>query len=324
MAFHRAGVFAGRTANGVDASLLANFEIDVTVSSRPANSRLLPVTRRWLACRSPKYINLDRCILEPVVDQPGDTGQLPLFLRLAADSTRWRLLTELARSDRRVSELTELLGERQNSVSYHLGRLRAGGLVSGHRSAADGRDSYYRIEFSRCAELLAQTGTALHPSLVPDAATRRVDPRPARRRGPVRVLFLCTGNSARSQIAEVLLQQAGGERVEVASAGSHPKALHPAALRVIRSYGIDPTDRRSKPLSEFIQRRFDYVITLCDRVREVCPDFPGHPDAIHWSIPDPAAATGGGRAIAAAFRATAADLQERVAFLTGRILSAAA
>jgi ArsR family transcriptional regulator, arsenate/arsenite/antimonite-responsive transcriptional repressor / arsenate reductase (thioredoxin) len=92
-------------------------------------------------------------------------GAPPGFLRLAGHPLRWRLLTELARTDRQVRELTGLLDQPQSLVSYHLGRLRAGGLVSARRSSADGRDSYYRIDLARCRELLAETGLALHPGL---------------------------------------------------------------------------------------------------------------------------------------------------------------
>ena len=242
---------------------------------------------------------------------PADASP-PAFLRLAGDPLRWRLLSELARSDRRVGELTALVDQRQNAVSYHLGRLRAGGLVSMRRSSADGRDSYYRIELARCGRLLAATGAALHPALgdpvTPAALGRRV----------ARVLFVCTGNSARSQIAEALLAHAAAERVEVASAGSDPKPLHPNAVQVMREYGIDLAGRRSKHLDEFTGRHFDYVITLCDKVREVCPEFRGGPEAIHWSIPDPAAA-GTGRASYPAFRAVAAELHTRIGFLTQAI-----
>jgi protein-tyrosine-phosphatase/DNA-binding transcriptional ArsR family regulator len=240
----------------------------------------------------------------------------PPFLRLAGDPTRWRLLSELARSDRRVGELTALVGQPQNAVSYHLGRLRAGGLVSMRRSSADGRDSYYRIDLTRCGQLLASTGASLHPALGAGAAPA------AHSLGttPVAVLFLCTGNSARSQIAEALLARAAGERVEVASAGSHPKPLHPNAIRVMRSYGIDLTGARSKHLDDVIGRHFDYVITLCDKVREVCPEFHGHPEPIHWSIADPAAAGTG----YAAFNAMAADLQTRIGFLIHAIALPAA
>jgi len=240
---------------------------------------------------------------------PADVAP-PAFLRLAGDPLRWRWLSELARSDRRVGELTGLVGQPQNAVSYHLSRLRRGGLVSMRRSSADGRDSYYRIELARCGQLLAAAGEALHPGLG-SAGTPAAQPQ---RTAPVRVLFLCTGNSARSRIAEAFLADAAGGRVQVASAGSHPKPLHPNAVRVMRSYGIELTGGRGKHLDEVSGRPFDYVITLCDKVREVCPELPGHPEPIHWSIPDPAAA-GTGRAGYAAFRAVAADLHSRIGFL---------
>lgn len=238
----------------------------------------------------------------------------PAFLRLAGNPVRWRLLTELARSDLRVGELTARVGHPQNAVSYHLGRLRDGGLVSVRRSSADHRDSYYHVELTRCGELLAATGVALHPGLAPSPATIR------RRRGAprVRVLFLCTGNSSRSQIAEALLTHAAGHLVEAASAGSHPKALHANAVRVMREYGIDISGRRSKHVDELTERRFEYVITLCDKVREVCPRLPGRPEPIHWSIPDPAA-DDAGRAGYPAFRRVAADLHTRIEFFTRRI-----
>jgi len=177
------------------------------------------------------------------------------FMQLAGEPVRWRLLSELARSDRRVGELTALVGQPQNAVSYHLGRLRAGGLVSMRRSSADARDSYYRIELTRCGQLLEATGAALHPGLAAGAARTAA---PVGRRAQVaRVLFLCTGNSARSQIAEALLAHAARESVKVASAGSHPKPVHPNAGRVMREYGIDLAGLRSKHLDEFTGRRFD-------------------------------------------------------------------
>jgi protein-tyrosine-phosphatase/DNA-binding transcriptional ArsR family regulator len=229
----------------------------------------------------------------------------PRFLRLAGHPLRWRLLSELARSDRRVGELCELAGHRQSLVSYHLRQLRDGGLVSARRSLADGRDSYYVLELARCGELLAGAGAALHPGLVPTASSGRGSAR-------ARVLFLCTGNSARSQMAEALAEQLSGGTVQAASAGSHPKPLHPGAVRVMRERGIDLAGRRSKHLGEFTGRRFDYVISLCDRVREVCPEFPGAPQAIHWSVRDPAREPGAGLP---AFERTAAELETRIGFL---------
>jgi ArsR family transcriptional regulator, arsenate/arsenite/antimonite-responsive transcriptional repressor / arsenate reductase (thioredoxin) len=231
----------------------------------------------------------------------------PRFLRLAGHPVRWRLLSELARSDRRVGELCDLADRRQSLVSYHLRQLRDGGLVSVRRSAADGRDTYYVIDLACCRELLSSAGMSLHPAL---GSTPR-----ERRSADARVLFLCTGNSARSQIAEALCERLSGGAVSAASAGSHPKPLHPNAVRVMRERGIDLAGRRSKHLSEFGHRRFDYVISLCDRVREVCPEFPGGPKLIHWSIPDPAREPGSDEETLPAFERTATELGSRIDFL---------
>ncbi|HEX6621297.1 MAG TPA: ArsR family transcriptional regulator [Solirubrobacteraceae bacterium] len=247
---------------------------------------------------------------------PGANVSPPSFLALAGHPLRWRVLSELARSDRRVRELCGLVGGPQALVSYHLGRLRAEGLVCMHRSAADGREAYYRLDLARCGELLGATGAALHPGLGPA-------PRARRRREPVRVLFLCTGNSARSQMAEALARQIGGGSVEAFSAGSHPKPLHPNAVRVMRARGIDLADRRSKHVSEFATWRFHAVITLCDRVREVCPELPGHPELIHWSIPDPARAGDTDELSYPAFERTASELAQRIPFVLELIEEAA-
>jgi len=219
----------------------------------------------------------------------------PRFLQLAGHPLRWRLLSELAQSDLRVGELCERAGRRQSLVSYHLRQLRDEGLVSARRSAADGRDSYYVLDLARCRELLAHAGGALHPALAsaPPVAMAEAS-----------VLFLCTGNSSRSQIAEALYPG------EAASAGSHPKPLHPHAVQVMRERGIDISARRSKHLSEFAGRRFDCIVSLCDRVREVCPEFPGEPETIHWSIPDPAR-----DGTLDAFERTATELETRIGFL---------
>ncbi len=245
-----------------------------------------------------------------VVDGPG----LPDFLQLTGHPLRWRLLGELARSDRMVHELTGLVGHPQNLVSYHLGKLRDARLVSARRSSADRRDAYYTVDLTRVRDLLSAAGGALHPGL------RLVPPSPGPAGpGAVRVLFLCTGNSARSQMAEALATSRSGGAVEASSAGSHPKPLHPNAVRVMRDeYGIDLADHAPKHLAVFADRQFDCVISLCDRVREVCPEFPGEPETVHWSIPDPAA-RGGDDASYPAFQQTAAELETRIGFLVAAL-----
>jgi ArsR family transcriptional regulator, arsenate/arsenite/antimonite-responsive transcriptional repressor / arsenate reductase (thioredoxin) len=243
---------------------------------------------------------------------PAASTSPPSVLSLAADPLRWRLLSELARSDRRVSELCELAGRRQSLVSYHLRQLRDAGLVSTRRSAADGRDSYYVLDLARCGELLLSAGVALHPGLVPASSAPA---RPPHRAAVTRVLFLCTGNSARSQIAEALAEALSDGTVSAASAGSDPKSLHPNAVRVMSERGIDISGRRSKHLSELSGERFDYVISLCDRVREVCPEFPGRPELIHWSVPDPARGVGSDDETFPEFERTARELETRVRFL---------
>ena len=227
---------------------------------------------------------------------------------------RWQLVTELGSSDRRVGELVQLVGKPQNVVSYHLAELRRGQLVSARRSSADGRDVYYRAHLFRCRDLLADAGGSLHAGLSLQALDGTVRPRRAR------VLFLCTGNSARSQMAEALVEHRSKGVVTARSAGSHPKALHPNAVRAMAERGIDIAGRPTKPLTRFVRSRFDHVITLCDKVREVCPEFPGAPTTAHWSIPDPAV---NGRAEASylAFQQVADDIDERVTLLLADLSS---
>lgn len=240
---------------------------------------------------------------------PATADPLPEFLRLAAHPIRWRLLTELARSDRRGRELGTLLGRRQNLVAYHLGRLRDGRLVRAHRSSADGRDVYYRLDLGRCRQLLATTATELHPALLADPAPRPV-------RAPARVLFLCTGNSARSQIAEALLRARAGGTVQVASAGSHPRPLADRVGALLRARGVDPAGLRAKHVDDVADGAFDLVITLCDRVREVCPDVEPGAAHVHWSVPPPDPAD------PAALEAIADDLEARIAFLLPTLAAA--
>jgi len=127
-----------------------------------------------------------------------------------------------------------------------------------------------------------------------------------------RVLILCTGNSARSQMAEGLLRHLAAERFEVASAGVAPGHVRPEAVEVMRELGIDISSHRSKSVDEFIAQEFDYVITVCDNANEQCPVFPGRTKRIHWSFEDPAAAQGDESARLGVFRRVRDEISERL------------
>lgn len=117
-----------------------------------------------------------------------------------------------------------------------------------------------------------------------------------------RALILCTGNSARSQMAEGLLRHFGGDRFEVHSAGTHPSFVRPEAIEAMREIGIDISDHRSKSVTEFADQEFDYVITVCSKANENCPIFPGRVERVAWDFDDPAAVEGDLDTRLAAFR----------------------
>jgi protein-tyrosine-phosphatase len=180
------------------------------------------------------------------------------------------------------------------------------------RSSADRRDAYYSLDLRRCRQLLTEAGTALHPGLALDSTQPNLEARKGHR---TRVLFLCTGNSTRSQLAEALLRDVGGDAVVVASGGSHPKPVHSNAVRVMRERGIDLSRSSPKHFDRFSRRRFDYVVTLCDKVREICPEFPGDPRRIHWSIADPGLEGDTDEESYPAFLRTVSEIETRVQFL---------
>lgn len=127
------------------------------------------------------------------------------------------------------------------------------------------------------------------------------------------VLFLCTHNAARSQIAEAVLRRRAGDRFEVASAGSEPSGIvHPLALRVVEELGGDPTAHRSKGFEEVMGREWDLVVTVCDQAQEACPALPGRTIAAHWGVPDPSRVEGTEEERWAAFRAAQKLLTRRI------------
>lgn len=127
-----------------------------------------------------------------------------------------------------------------------------------------------------------------------------------------RVLILCTGNSARSQMAEGLLRHDGGQAFEVLSAGVEPSRVRPQAIEAMREIGIDISSQRSKSVDEFAGQAFDYVITVCDNARESCPVFPAATVRLHWSFDDPAAALGDETARLAVFRRVRDEIRSRL------------
>ncbi len=129
---------------------------------------------------------------------------------------------------------------------------------------------------------------------------------------PIRVLFVCTGNSARSQIAEALLTQHGGADFEVHSAGTEPKGVNPYTIRVLAEAGIDWSAATSDPVTAYLGQTFDYVITVCDRARETCPVFPGSTNSLHWGLDDPAEVEGDDETRLAAFRRTRVEVAQRI------------
>ncbi len=241
--------------------------------------------------------------------------QAPEVFKMLGHDVRWQLMSLLRRSDCRVHELVRASGRPQNLVSYHLRQLRDLGLVHERRGDADNRDVYYHLDLGYLQKLLHQGGQLLHPALgAPATATSATDE-------AVSVLFLCTHNSARSQMAEALLRARGPASLQVFSAGSEPAAVHPLAVEAMSELGIDMGGQVAKHLDQYDGQHFDYVITVCDRVREVCPVFGNETKTIHWSIADPAAAAGSLTERHGVFRQTAAELATRIDFLLPALLS---
>jgi ArsR family transcriptional regulator, arsenate/arsenite/antimonite-responsive transcriptional repressor / arsenate reductase (thioredoxin) len=162
---------------------------------------------------------------------------------------------------------------------------------------------YYRLDVGRLRSDLKQLGAGLHPALGPprgsDVATGSV-------------LFLCSGNSARSQMAEALLRHRTMGRVTSSSAGTHPEGVHPLAIQVLEGRGVSIRDLRSKHWSEIGDRRFDRIVSLCDIARDELPDALLGSNHVHWSLADPAAVGGSAARRNAAFQSAAGEISERI------------
>jgi protein-tyrosine-phosphatase len=232
--------------------------------------------------------------------------QPPEFIKLLANDLRWGLLKALTTGDHQVNELVTQLQQPMNLVSYHLKKMRDDALVTTRRSEADGRDVYYSLDLNHLRQMYLEAGMALHPAMgvnLPSLDVSQLEPK--------RILFVCTHNSARSQMAEGLLRHLSQGYLDVLSAGSHPTTVHPDAIRTMDGFGIDISHQHSRPLSDFAGQAFDYVITVCDKAREVCPTFPGSGAPMHWGFPDPVVIQDDDER-AAVFERTARQLKSRI------------
>ena len=250
----------------------------------------------------------------------------PEVLGVLAHDLRWTIVRLLVPGDLRTSELVSSTGQAPSLVSYHLTRLRDAGLVSARRSTADGRDSYHALDLDALGQAVAGLAWGIHPALigpalVPDAARRAADPPRPGSGSPASatVLFICSGNSARSPMAAGWLNHLGAGRVTARSAGVTPRPLNPLAVAAMAEHGVDISGHQATRLDAWAAGdSFTRVITLCDRARENCGELPAAPAAVHWSVPDPARAH---PPDLDAFRATARELRSRIRYLLPLLVS---
>jgi protein-tyrosine-phosphatase len=235
----------------------------------------------------------------------GHTGRLAVF----------RLLMRFAPQGVRPTEMAQALGLKPNTLSHHLSDLTASGLVQVERR---GRSLFYSVDLDTTEALVGylalDVGRARPDLLAPLLAAQRDS---AMRDTDFDVLFICSGNSARSIFAEVLLRDLGQGKFHAFSAGTQPNTeLNPFALEVLKRNGHDVSGLRSKHISEFQQPGsivMDFVFTVCDTAAaEECPPWPGQPITGHWGLPDPVKATGTDAEKALVFAQTYAALRRRI------------
>ncbi len=220
----------------------------------------------------------------------------------ADDLARLRLVVTLRRIGLDAHEAGRLATLCVEGVADSVARDLVGRIGAQRNAIARQRAELDQLE----AELVDLELTA-RMTVQQSAATAADDtPRPSR------VIFICTGNSARSQLAEALLSQFGGPEFEALSAGTHPCGVHPLTIEVLAEVGIDWSAARSKSVDEVMDQEFDYVITVCDRARQACPAFPGEHDSLHWGLDDPAEPTPTAAEQFEAFRRARSDLSMRL------------
>ncbi len=248
-------------------------------------------------------------------------NELVLIAKALADPSRLRILVCLEGSALCLSHLTEILELAPATVSKHVSILAEAGLLTQRKQ---GRWHYY--SWARAGEASACAQAALawvkahavdHEEARADRARRQValqnSQAPSPRESKARVLFLCTGNSCRSQMAEALLRHRAGDRFEVYSGGLNPKPIPDLTFEVMDEIGIDIRGQSPKGLGPFLGRmHFGHLITVCSRAEAQCPIFPGVSQRLYWPIPDPAAATGSRAKRLTAFRRARDELRARI------------
>ncbi|WP_298202582.1 metalloregulator ArsR/SmtB family transcription factor [Desulfosporosinus sp.] len=243
-------------------------------------------------------------------DLPGQAE----ILRVLGEPHRLAIFTLLSTGPLQVKDLCTATSLSLPLVSQHLRVLRRIGLVQARRELGDARGVWYSIEPQPMTELKSTM------SWLFDVAST-VDRRPradqfgipaANCQDSFRVLFLCTANSARSQMAEALLEQVGGGLFEARSAGTQPRELHPLTVKALAEIGIDASEQTAKHYDVIASEPFRYVITVCDLANEECPELPGDYRRVHWSIADPLTASGTETEVYSAFVCARENLSRRI------------
>jgi protein-tyrosine-phosphatase len=208
-------------------------------------------------------------------------------LRNFGEPNRLTIIALLSTGPMLVGDICIASGLPLTLVSQHLRVLRESGMVWAKRDGKDARAVWYSLNPERIKEIQTALSMVFDMAKMVDRRIFETKQSPELFREKFRVLFLCSGNSARSQMAEALLQHYGSGLMEARSAGTHPREVHPLTIKVLSEIGIDTTGLKAKHYSVFGQESFRYVITVCDRANEECPDFHGDYQRIHWSIADP-------------------------------------
>ncbi len=235
-------------------------------------------------------------------------------MKALGEVNRLRIYALLSMGPMSVGDLVVTLGLSQALVSHHLMVLKTAGLIADHRASRDARSVIYSVNKAKLQDLYSELSLLIDPIKAIDVRDNPPDTiRRDNMHGPLRVLFLCTGNSARSQMAEAFLRRQGEGLFEAYSAGTHPRGLHPLTVAVMQEAGIDMSGYTSKGLEQFLDQTFDYIITVCDRAHEECPVFPGPYERIHWTFQDPVAFEGPEDRQLAVFRRVQIEIQTRIA-----------